>query len=201
MPSYRCWGVQGIASLSAHPAAMPAPALAAVPVRRGKPSAVARTSWLCCPGRVFSLGLQNSALRGRFCRSRRAQQELKYVCSILFIFQTALAGRAVPRFIPRAKRQPLQEAAQCVQQLQLSLRPQGSRSSAAPLLRTHPARPARGCSRGGLDCADAIPLQIRCWSLARLPVIKGVKLCHGLNSAGAAKLFPSTLNCPDLGMS
>lgn len=60
-----------------------------------------------------------------------------------------------------------------------------------------------GCSLGGFDCADTISLQICCWiwSLALLPVIKGVKLCHGLNSAVAAKFFPSTLNCLDLGVS
>lgn len=33
-----------------------------------------------------------------------------------------------------------------------------------------------------------------------LPLIKVIKLCHGLNSAVAAKFFPHTLNCPDLGM-
>lgn len=90
-----------------------------------------------------------------------------------------------------------------MQQLEVSLRLQGRASSAAPLLNTHPARPARGCSLGGFDCADRISLQICCciWSLALLPVIEGVKLCHGLNSAVAAKFFPSTLNCLDLGVS
>lgn len=81
--------------------------------------------------------------------------------------------------------------------------PGGSSPAAAPgeaggqQQHSAPPQPSFGCSPAGFDCTDMIPLQIRCciWSPALLPVIKGVKLCHGLNSAVAANFFLSTLNC------
>lgn len=188
-----------------------APALAAVPIQSAKPSRAPvqprRASGGRPPGSPAWEGFCPSACRALLAEADSAapgehSKSLNMFAPSLFL-QTALAGRTVPRFIPQAKRKQLQEAAKCVQQLQLSLRLQGRTSSAAPLLHTHAARPACGCSLGGFDCTDTIPLQIRCciWSLALLPVIKGVKLCHGLNSAVAANFFPSTLNCPDLGVS
>lgn len=49
-----------------------------------------------------------------------------------------------------------------------------------------------GCCPG-FDRTDVILLWISClsWSLAVLPLIKGVKLCPRLNSAAAAKSFLS----------
>lgn len=145
--------------------------------------------------------MQSPARRGRSCCYWQARRELKYVSSFASL-QTAPAGRTVPSSTPPAKRKKLQEAAKCVQllelcpgeaaQLLLQERQKGGSSTARP------PQPSFGCSPAGFDCTDMIPLQIRCciWSPALLPVIKGVKLCHGLNSAVAANFFLSTLNCP-----
>lgn len=97
--------------------------------------------------------------------------------------QTAPAGRTLPRFIPEAKEKQLQEGAGCVRQLKPWSCCRARR--ALPLI--------LGCCPG-FDCTDVIPLWISClsWSLAVLPLIKGVKLCPRLNSAAAAaKSFPS----------
>lgn len=96
--------------------------------------------------------------------------------------QTAPAGRTLPRSIPEAKEKQLQEGAGCARQLKPWF-----------FCRTQRALPLiPGCSPG-FDCTDVIPLWISClsWSLPLLPLIKGVKLCPRLNSAAAAKSFPS----------
>lgn len=91
--------------------------------------------------------------------------------------QTAPAGRTFSRFIPGAKEKQLQEGAGCVRQLKPWFCCRAQR--ALPL--------TPGCSPG-FCCTDVIPLWISClsWSLAVLPLIKGVKFCSRLNSAAAA---------------
>lgn len=105
------------------------------------------------PGEDFVPGLQSPARRGRSCCYWQAQQELKYVSSFASL-QTAPAGRTVPSSTPLAKRKKLQEAAKCVQllelcpgeaaQLLLQERQEGSSSTARP-----PSRPL-GALRLGL---------------------------------------------------
>lgn len=131
-----------------------APAPAAVPIQRAKhsrapsqprgaerggPPSIPAWEGFCPSVCRALLAEADSAAPGEHSKS------LNMFAPSLFFLQTSLAGRTVPRFIPQAKRKQRQEMiAKCVQQLEVSLWLQGKASSAAPLLNTHPARPAVG---------------------------------------------------------